>query len=274
VIRDFPTPPTLGAAASAWLADERPAPAVPRPAATVLLVRDFGGGVDVFMLHRQASMAFAAGMYVFPGGGVDPRDAETNLPWAGPSPQQWASWLGAEPAQAAALVCAAVRETFEECGVLLAGPDRGAVVADVSGADWEADRRALIDHELAFSELLRRRNLVLRSDLMRPWAHWVTPEFEPRRYDTRFFLACLPAGQRARHVGGEAVASGWWPAAVVLARRGRGEVALMPPTLVCVEEMAAAADVGALLGAERTVAPVMPWLERDGDLVALRADVP
>ncbi len=292
MIRDFPTPPTLGAAASAWLADERPAPAVPRPAATVLLVRnreagDAGAagaagddgddgvdGVEAFMLHRQASMAFAAGMYVFPGGGVDPRDAETDLPWAGPSPQEWGTWLGADPAQAAALVCAAVRETFEECGVLLAGPDRDAVVTDVSGADWEADRQALTAHDLAFSDLLRRRDLVLRTDLLRPWAHWVTPEFESRRYDTRFFLACLPAGQRARHVGGEAASSGWWPASVVLAARERGEVALMPPTLVCLEELAVAADVETLLGAERSVVPVMPWVERDGDLVALRADVP
>ena len=278
MIRDFPTPPTLGGAASAWLASDDPAHAAPRAAATVLLVRDAAGpaaaGVDVFMLRRRTSMAFAAGMHVFPGGGVDPRDAGLDLPWVGPSPREWGDRLGADPAQASALVCAAVRETFEECGVLLAGPGPDTVVADVSGADWEADRLALVAHELAFSELLVRRGLLLRSDLLRPWAHWVTPEFEPRRYDTRFFLARMPSGQRARHVGGEAAVSGWSSARQVLAGARGGEMALMPPTLVCLEELAVAADVETLLGAVRSVVPVMPWVERDGDLVALRADVP
>ena len=274
MIRDFTAPPTLAEAASAWLGDDPPAPAVPRPAATVLLVRDdVGVGVGVFMLRRQTSMAFAAGMYVFPGGGVDPRDAEPGVPWAGPSRAEWGGWLGAEPGHAGALVCAAVRETFEECGVLLAGPDPTSVVDDVSGADWEADRQALITKELALTEMLERRGLVLRSDLLRPWAHWVTPEFEPRRYDTRFFLAAVPRGQRPRHVGGEAAASGWWRPAEVLDGAARGEVGLMPPTLVCVEELAAAGSVEALLSSERRLTPVMPAATRDGDRVTLRAEL-
>ena len=275
VIRDFAAPPSLEGAAAAWLGDDRPVPAVPRSAATVLLVRDDGSeAVEVFMLRRQTSMAFAAGMYVFPGGGVDPRDAEPDVPWAGPAREQWGQWLGADAGQAGALVCAAVRETFEECGVLLAGPDSHTVVEDLSGADWEADRKALIAHELALTEMLARRHLVLRSDLLRPWAHWITPEFEPRRYDTRFFLAALPEGQRARHVGGEAAASGWWHAGEVLDAFGRGDVALMPPTIVCVEEIAAAPDVASLVDASRRLAPVMPWAERDGDRLALRAELP
>ncbi|HZI98147.1 MAG TPA: NUDIX hydrolase [Actinomycetales bacterium] len=273
MIREFATPPTLAAAASAWLGDDPPPSAVPRAAATVLLVRDDDDGVEVFMLRRQTSMAFAAGMYVFPGGGVDPRDAEPSLPWTGPSLADWGRWLGAEAAQAGAMVCAAVRETFEECGVLLAGPDQVSVTDDVSGADWETDRQALITKDLALTGMLDRRGLVLRSDLLRPWAHWITPEFEPRRYDTRFFLAAVPTGQRARHVGGEAAASGWWRPGEVLRGAARGDVGLMPPTLVCVEELAAAGSVEALLSAPRTLSPVMPAATRDGDRVTLRADL-
>ncbi|MFP5347016.1 MAG: NUDIX hydrolase [Actinomycetes bacterium] len=222
VIRSFPMPRSLGPKAQAWLDGSAPEAVPARPAATVLLVRESSsGGVDLFLLLRQATMAFAGGMYVFPGGGVDPRDAD-DVPWAGPSAQEWGSWLGCASAVARELVCAAVRETFEECGVLLAGPDANAVVDDVTGDDWEADRQALLSRDVALSELLTRRGLVLRADLLRPWAHWVTPEFESCRYDTRFFLAALPRGQKARHVeGGEASESGWWLRPSSLRERSR-----------------------------------------------------
>src|SRR4051812_29732204 len=109
-------------------------PVVPRRAATVLLLRDTadqGEPPAVHMLRRRTSMAFAAGAYAFPGGGVDPRD-ERPVRWAGPAREDWARTLGVGPAEAQAVVCAAVRETFEESGVLLAGPDAGTVVADTT----------------------------------------------------------------------------------------------------------------------------------------------
>ncbi|GAB2692957.1 NUDIX domain-containing protein [Thalassiella azotivora] len=256
----------LGGRAAAWLDGAvGPGPA-PRPSSTVLLVRDADAprdGVELFMMRRQPTMAFAAGMHVFPGGGVDPRDADHDVPWAGPEPAEWARLLGASTDEARELVCAAVRETFEESGVLLAGPDGDRVVDDVSDDGWEADRQALLSRDVALSELLARRRLVLRSDLLRPWAHWVTPEFEPRRYDTRFFLAAVPRGQRARHVeGGEATESGWWPARDVLSGHADGRVVLLPPTLVGVEDVAAASSVAELLAARRQVRPVLPWIER------------
>jgi 8-oxo-dGTP pyrophosphatase MutT (NUDIX family) len=147
-------------------------------------------------------MAFAAQMHAFPGGGVDARDGDLDVPWAGPDPQEWATALGSSRTQARELVCAAVRELFEECGVLLAGPDEHTVVADLSDPSWEQDRQGLLTRTIALSQLLTRRHLVLRTDLLRAWAHWTTPVFEPRRYDTRFFVAALPAGQRAQDVGG------------------------------------------------------------------------
>jgi 8-oxo-dGTP pyrophosphatase MutT (NUDIX family) len=102
------------------------------------------------------------------------------------------------------VVCAAVREVFEECGVLLAGADGSTVVGDVTGQSWERARQALLAREVALVELLTSLGLVVRSDLLVPWARWLTPEFEPRRFDTYFFLARLPVDQATRDVGGEA----------------------------------------------------------------------
>src|SRR4051795_9795578 len=117
--------------------------AEPRHASTVVLLRDRPDGMEAYLLRRTRTMAFAAGMYVFPGGSVDPRDeALADDAWVGPPPQQWAGLLSADAALAKALVCAAVRETFEESGVLLAGTDADHVVADTTGEDWERDRLA------------------------------------------------------------------------------------------------------------------------------------
>ena len=99
------------------------------------------GGLEVYLLRRHVDMAFAAGMCVFPGGGVDPRDFDAEIGWVGPTPAEWAALLGTDEAFARALVCAAVRETFEESGVLLAGPTEDSVVEDTTGEDWEEDRR-------------------------------------------------------------------------------------------------------------------------------------
>src|SRR3954470_16160775 len=150
--------------------------AEPRHAPTVVLLRDRPDGPEAYLLRRTRTMAFAAGMYVFPGGSVDPRDeTRADTAWGGPPPQRWAGLLSADAGRAKALVCAAVRETFEESGVLLAGTGADHVVADTTGEDWERDRLALIDRSLSFAAMLVERGLVLRADLLRPWAHWITP---------------------------------------------------------------------------------------------------
>ena len=134
----LPLPDALVAQARAYASGDA-APAEPRDAATVVLLRPGATGPDVYLLRRQTSMAFAGGMCVFPGGGVDPRDFDDELVdrglWAGPSPAEWAERLGCEEPKARALVCAAVRETFEESGVLLAGAGADSVVADTTGDD-------------------------------------------------------------------------------------------------------------------------------------------
>lgn len=248
------------ALARAWHQGPKTTPVAARASATVLLLRDSADGVEVFVLRRVASMAFAPRMHVFPGGGVDPRDADRDLPWAGPSPADWAAVLGGGAAEASELVCAAVRELFEECGVVLAGPDGDRVVDDLDDPEWEGDRQALLDRSLALSEMLQRRGLVLRSDLLRPWAHWTTPVFEPRRYDTRFFVAAMPAGQHARDVGGEADHAAWISARAAVQGHRDGRLAMLPPTLVALEEIAAHFDVASAMAAPRRLRRVMPWL--------------
>ncbi|MQA27194.1 MAG: NUDIX hydrolase, partial [Micromonosporaceae bacterium] len=225
-------------------------PVAPRRAATVVLLRDASAGLEAYLIRRVASMAFASGMHAFPGGGVDPRDASGEVGWAGPSPSEWTARLGLEDdAAARAMVCAAVRETFEESGVLLAGADPQTVVGDVSGAEWETARQALVARELAFSEFLAERSLVLRSDLLAAWSRWITPDFEPRRYDTCFFLAALPAAQGARHVGGEADGVAWVRPSDAVERGQRGELAMLPPTLVTLAELSGERSVTAALHA-------------------------
>src|SRR4051812_47530913 len=175
-------------------------------------------------------MEFAGGMCVYPGGRVDPRDFDRDVAWEGPAPADWALRLGCDEEMARALVCAAVRETFEESGVLLAGPHRDEVVADTTGAEWEADRTALEARELAMTELLTRRGLVLRTDLLGVWGAWLTPVFEPKRFRTWFFVALLPEGQRTRDVSSESSEVAWLPVRDAVAMADAGEMLMMPPT--------------------------------------------
>lgn len=235
--------------------------AVPaRDASTVALLRDAPAGFEVYLLRRVRAMAFAGGMHVFPGGAVDPADAAAHGDWGGPSASEWAAVLGTDEPSARALVCAAVRETFEESGVLLAGTRPDALLDDVSSDEWEAERHALEAREHSLSELLDRRGLILRSDLLRPLAHWITPEVEPRRFDTRFFLAEVPAGQRCRAAGTEADERLWIRPQDALDRLVEGRIGLMPPTIAVLRDLAAYDDVASALAAERTVTPIMPKL--------------
>ncbi|WP_432834534.1 NUDIX hydrolase [Dactylosporangium sp. CA-092794] len=238
---EFHLPPALSELARRFAA-EGGVPATPRLASTVVLLRE---PFEAYLIRRVATMAFAASMYAFPGGGVDPRDAAVHPGWAGPSPQEWAARLGLAESVARSVVCAAVREVFEESGVLLAGPDPATVVGDVSGPDWEEARLALIARELGFAEFLSRSGLVLRTDLLVPWSRWITPEFEPRRFDTYFFVALLPEGQVPRDVGGEADDTVWCaPAAAA-----DGRFTMMPPTRHTLRELAETGGIDGVLAA-------------------------
>ncbi|WP_405491245.1 NUDIX hydrolase [Nocardia sp. NBC_00511] len=243
-------------------------PAAPvKDASTVVLVRDGARGPEVFLQRRVNAMAFAAGMTVFPGGGVDPSDASVELDWAGPEPAWWAARFGTDAGRAQALVCAAVRETFEECGVLLAGPTADTVVSDTSV--YAEARGQLERRELSFAQFLTREQLVLRADLLRPWDHWITPVVEPRRYDTRFFVAVLPQGQLADGATSEADVVTWCTPDEAIQRWHDGLDVLLPPTwtqLVALREFASTAGI---LAATRDITPIMPIYDPSGGGPAL-----
>ncbi|UFN43308.1 NUDIX hydrolase [Nocardioides okcheonensis] len=271
----LPLPDRLVAQARAY-AEGSASPAEPRDAATVVLLRPGAAGPDVYLLRRQTSMAFAGGMCVFPGGGVDPRDYASAVTgdelvdrglWAGPSPAAWAARLGVDEPRARALVCAAVRETFEESGVLLAGAGPDEVVADTTGDDWEADRVALESRELSLTAFLERRSLVLRTDLLGAWSGWLTPVFEPRRYRTWFFVAALPEGQVTRDVSSESSSVAWLPAAEAVAQVEREEILMLPPTWLTCLDVAQHPGPDAVLAAAqgRTVEMFMPEVVADGE---------
>lgn len=251
-------------------------PPAPRDAATVMLLReDRQGigraacgttpctpGVEVLMLRRTAAMRFAPGAYVFPGGSVDPADSSPDIGWFGPDPAEFGARLGTSAELARALVCAAVRETFEESGVLLAGAPAGGPLADPSGPSWEAGRAALTEGILTLAELLASHGLVLRADLLLPWARWITPAGESRRFDARFFAAALPDGQRATGHAAESDHVAWLRPADAIAAARAGEMSLLPPTAATLNDFATAAGggVAGILAERRTIEPVQPRL--------------
>ncbi|MET7282039.1 NUDIX hydrolase [Kribbella sp. NPDC005582] len=273
MVRDLRSEPLTGRMADAAFAHVRESrtPADPRPASTVILLRDTAAGPEVYLLRRQLTMAFAAGMTVFPGGRVDPTDATVADSWSGPPPSFFADRLGCSAETASAYVAAAVRETFEESGVLLAGPSASSVVADTSGDDWEADRVALENRSLGFADFLHRRGLVLRADLLGAWAHWITPEFEPKRYDTAFFVAALPAGQITRDVTSESDQVAWMRPADAVAAADAGSVLMLAPTYLCCADLTPYGDVAAALAAaaDREIPVIMPTLRIENDLAYL-----
>ena len=252
------------------IADGRLEPAVPRDAATVILLRQAvdagagGVGFEAFLLRRTAELEFAPGAYVFPGGSVDASDADPGVGWAGPGPGDFAALLDVPPDRARALVCAAVRETFEESGVLLAGASHDDLVRD--SAALAADRHALLAGSASLTEVLARRGLVLRTDLLAPWARWITPEASPRRFDTWFFAAALPPGQDATaapegHADpGESELGAWLRPASALEAARAGQMTLLPPTAVTLGELAGHPDVSAILARRQVITPRLPKL--------------
>lgn len=209
-------------------------PVVPRDAATVILLREEEPrGFSVFMVRRHDKAGFMAGAYVFPGGTLDREDASLSLlsRVVGRGSSDAARALGEDDGERAlALHVAALRETFEEAGVLLAD--------DVQPDTLDEARRRLLAKEISFEALVEELGLELRGDALTPLSRWVTPEVEPRRYDARFFLALAPSAQRAAHDRIEVTAGAWLAPSEALARGARGEIQLPPPTLRTLEGLA------------------------------------
>lgn len=214
----------------------------PTPSATVLLLRDTpaSGGraspLEVLLLERHLNSDFAGGALVFPGGKVDPADHRLDgARWRGPSLEEWARRLGIDDGQEAlGLLVAAVRETFEEAGVLLARREDGTAITDaVLQTPSFVQARARLQargQPWDWSEWLRDEGLVLDLGALAFWSWWVTPEGQHRRFDTRFFAALMPAGQTADHDDVETTSLRWCAPAEALEAQARGEYTVIFPT--------------------------------------------
>jgi len=195
--------------------------AKPRLAATVILVRDGTDGPEAFLMRRSMKSSFMPGAYVFPGGKVDPTDA-TLLPGS-TSP---------------AFVVGAVREVFEEAGILLAVDAQGNYPRlNERSAYWQEKRTQVREQPEQFAGLLAEHGLRIATDLVRPWTWWLTPVIETRRFDTRFFIARLPEGQVPLHDGHETTDSLWMPVGQCLDDYQEGLVTMAPPTMATLVEM-------------------------------------
>lgn len=215
------------------MADEKPI--VPRPAATVTLVRDAPGGFEVLMMQRNFQSVFMPGVHVFPGGAVDRHDG---------SPEIAARCVGLDDAQASrklgiaqggqAYWVAAIREAFEEAGILLACNDQGEIVTldDRTRAERFHSYRRRVEHgEHPLSDMLRDEGLRLPLQQITYFSHWITPLGAPRRYDTRFFVAAAPAAQQPLHDNRETINHVWVKPGEALDRNKQKKLSLRTPTI-------------------------------------------
>jgi len=239
------------------MADSKKSVAVPRPAATVVILRDGRDGLEVFMVVRHHEIDFASGALVFPGGKVDEQDADP-------------AWAELAPSTAStpdrAFIVASARETFEEAGLVLARRGGGA---DMVGADEahrlvEAYRARLVSGATTFLDLVRNEDLRLAADLMVPFAHWITPETQPKRFDTRFLLVSGPVEQLGAHDGSESVEGFWIAPRQALSDAEAGTRTLLFPTHMNLLKLAAHATVAEAVAAARgnAVVTVTPRVER------------
>ncbi len=247
------------------MADDDDLASVPvRPAATVMLVRDAAdgdGGIEVFMLRRTARASFGAGMYVFPGGRVDPDDGTADVAryCRGLDDRVASTRLGID-AGGLAFWVASIRECFEEAGVLLAERRDGSPLV-VRGED----RHAVHDGTLSLVELCRRDDLVLDLSTTHYVDHWVTPVGESRRFDTRFFVTEAPADQEPLHDDKETVDSRWVRPGEALRLQSAGELMMMPPTMANLAFLAPHATAHAAVAAAAAVVDpprILPKLRR------------
>lgn len=243
-------------------------PSTAVPSATILLLRDGAEGIEVFMVVRHHQIDFASGALVFPGGKLDEGDRDPGLRQRCILPDGGA----ALDDEALALRIGAIREAFEESGVLLAygedgqwaGTDGSGALADpAAAAQLETDRTALHDGQLAMASFLETHGLTVDLRDLVPYAHWITPDFMRRRYDTHFFLARCPGHSCAVHDGSESVGSVWINPARALAEAEEGQWTIIFPTRMNLLKLSRSGTVAEALEAARQdpVVTVKPWVE-------------
>lgn len=277
--RFFPLNTDQREAAQTWVEFGDRTPSKPRQASSVVLLKDSPSGLQTFLTYRPGGSPL--GTVAFPGGTIEIADDDVTA-WVGPSPTQWAKSMGMENIGLAKRhVVAAIRELFEETGVLLAGPDAGSLVEDTTGPEWMKARVSIAAQETSFAELLERYGFALRTDLLKPLSHWTSPDFAHRRFDTRYFAAARPVDQQPTLMENKGVWGRWASAGEILAARdtsalgdeialetttGRklGEL-LVPGVEIILEKIAAARGCIAYLNHTRPINEYQPKLVVDED---------
>ena len=231
----------------------------PAPAATILMLRDSPNGLETFMVVRHHEIDFASGALVFPGGKVDPGDFDV---------REYCNGVNTFDDQALAMMTGAIREAYEECGVLLARPIGSADL--ISGERLKRltpYRDQLNKKEVTLAEFLQNEQLNLACDCLQHFAHWVTPPIMPKRFDTHFYLAAAPSDHLAVHDGHESVDSIWISPLDALAGAREGTYNIIFPTLLNVEMLALSHDVRSAMEVARTrrIVEVLPWTEKRAD---------
>ncbi|MGZ4204102.1 MAG: NUDIX hydrolase [Actinomycetota bacterium] len=211
-------------------------PVVPRDSSTVIVLRDDCGDLEVFMLERHLQSDFAGGAYVFPGGTLDEADLDPALAGLVDGWEELAAQMNESPEVARALAVCAIRETFEEAGILIARHADGTPV-QLDDPAWQDRRRDLAARVLTPVTLANETGIRYAADLLRFWQRWITPVFAPRRYDTRFFIALMPAGQAPLHDDVETTASTWVRPAEAIARGRAGQLVIIFPTRKTLESL-------------------------------------
>jgi len=258
-------------------ADSAPAPI--RPAATVLLLRESGPDLEVLLTHRSSQLVFMGDVWVFPGGRLDATDVAPDTV-ARIQPESRETCGGRlrtltgealEPTMSLGLHVAGCRETFEECGVLLARRRDGSACDARQIARLERHRAQIAASGAAFLDMLVTEDLFLDVSRLVYWSHWITPSHEPKRFDTRFFAVEVPAGQDASVDRTETTEHAWVTVDAAFAQAAAGTMKLAPPTLATLQDLreshARHGSLASMLDHERgrTVPPILPkWFESDG----------
>jgi len=280
--RLFDLPPDLEGAARSWLEHGERTPRAPRFASSVVLLRDSPTGLETWLGYRPGTSPL--GVLAFPGGSLESSDDDA-VGWLGPPPSYWAERMGtADVGLARRHVIGAIRELFEETGILLAGPDLSSTVENNTSPEWMRAREAVADQEKSFTDVLAKRGLSVRTDLLKPLVNWLSPDFSHRRFNTRYFAATVPMNQQPSMLASKGVWARWVCVRKVIAERDTTALGdevgqpntvglrlgqlLVPGSEIMLEKMASANGCIAYLSYKRSAHVYQPTLvEEDGVLM-------
>jgi len=280
--RLFNLPPDLEGAARSWLEHGERTPRAPRFASSVVLLRDSPTGLETWLGYRPGTSPL--GVLAFPGGSLESSD-DDSVGWLGPPPAYWAERMGtADVGLARRHVIGAIRELFEETGILLAGPDLSSTVENNTSPEWMRAREAVAEQEKSFTDVLAKRGLSVRTDLLKPLVNWLSPDFSHRRFNTRYFAATVPMNQQPSMLASKGVWARWVCVRKVIAERDTTALGdevgqpntvglrlgqlLVPGSEIMLEKMASANGCIAYLSYKRSAHVYQPKLvEEDGVLM-------